>query len=80
MVGRDASEISDAAWNVIAPLLPPAGRAHGPWRDHRQALGGIVFKFPTGVLWRDLPERFGPGRPCTAASPAGPPTAPSTVS
>lgn len=25
----------------------------------RQVLEGIVFKFPTGLPWRDLPERFG---------------------
>ncbi|WP_456302375.1 IS5 family transposase [Streptomyces albogriseolus] len=53
-------EITDAAWAVIEPLLPPAGRARGRWRDHRQVLEGIVFKFRTGVPWRDLPERFGP--------------------
>lgn len=53
-------EISDAAWAVIAPLLPPAGQARGRWRDHRQVLEGIVFKFRTGLPWRDLPERFGP--------------------
>jgi transposase len=53
-------EISDAAWSVIEPLLPPAGRARGRWRDHRQVLEGIVFKFRTGLPWRDLPERFGP--------------------
>ncbi|CAL9363217.1 hypothetical protein SUDANB120_06619 (plasmid) [Streptomyces sp. enrichment culture] len=53
-------EISDAAWAVIEPLLPPAGRARGRWRDHRQVLEGIVFKFRTGLPWRDLPERFGP--------------------
>ncbi|MBW3702709.1 IS5/IS1182 family transposase, partial [Streptomyces griseus] len=38
-------EISDAAWAVMVPLLPPAGRARGRWRDHRQVLEGIVFKF-----------------------------------
>ncbi|MET8767393.1 IS5 family transposase [Streptomyces sp. NPDC004658] len=53
-------EISDAAWSVIEPLLPPVGRARGRWRDRRQVLGGIVFPFRTGVPWRDLPERFGP--------------------
>ncbi|MER5418019.1 transposase, partial [Streptomyces virginiae] len=53
-------ELSDAAWVVIGPLLPPVGRARGRWRDHRQVLEGIVFKFRTGVPWRDLPERFGP--------------------
>ncbi|BAG16916.1 putative transposase [Streptomyces griseus subsp. griseus NBRC 13350] len=53
-------EISDAAWAVMVPLLPPAGRARGRWRDHRQVLEGIVFKFRTGLPWRDLPDRFGP--------------------
>jgi transposase len=53
-------EIPDAAWAVIAPLLPPADRARGRWRDHRQVLEGIVFTFRTGLPWRDLPERFGP--------------------
>ncbi|MFJ7085975.1 IS5 family transposase [Streptomyces griseus] len=53
-------EISDAAWAVMGPLLPPAGRARGRWRDHRQVLEGIVFKSRTGLPWRDLPERFGP--------------------
>ncbi|WP_374215342.1 transposase [Streptomyces sp. NEAU-Y11] len=36
------------------------GRARGRWRDHRQVMERIVFKFPTGVPWRDLLERFGP--------------------
>ncbi|MFF8478640.1 transposase [Streptomyces sp. NPDC015414] len=36
------------------------GRAGGRWRDHRQVLEGIMFKFRTGVPWRDLPERFEP--------------------
>ncbi|MFB8402376.1 IS5 family transposase [Streptomyces sp. NPDC055912] len=53
-------EIPDAAWAVMGPLLPPAGRARGRWRDHHQVLEGIVFKFRTGLPWRDLPERFGP--------------------
>ncbi|WP_445047321.1 transposase [Streptomyces drozdowiczii] len=53
-------EISDAAWAVMGPLLPPAGRARARGRDHRQVLEGIVFKFRTGLPWRDLPERFGP--------------------
>ncbi|WP_437112952.1 transposase [Streptomyces longwoodensis] len=48
------------------PLSPPAGRARGRGRDHRQVLEGVVFKFRTGVPWRDLPPpepgtRRGPG-------------------
>ncbi|MET9934916.1 MULTISPECIES: transposase [unclassified Streptomyces] len=77
-VVRDG-EISAAARAVIAPLLPPVGRARDRWRDHRQVLEGIVFKFRTGLPWRDLPERFGPGGPSRGASPAGPRTALSTA-
>ncbi|MFB7394971.1 IS5 family transposase [Streptomyces sp. NPDC056191] len=58
-VVRDG-EISDAAWAGREPLLPPVGKARGRWRDHHQVLEGIVFKFRTGLPWRDLPEWFGP--------------------
>lgn len=55
-------EISDPTWAVVEPLLPSGGRARGRWRDHRHVLEGIVFKFRTGLPWRDLPERFGPSQ------------------
>lgn len=52
-------ELSDAEWELIRPLLPrPAlGR---PRQDDRMVLNGIVWKFRTGVPWRDVPERYGP--------------------
>ncbi|AVI00316.1 IS5 family transposase (plasmid) [Streptomyces sp. WAC00288] len=52
-------ELSDAEWDLIRPLLPrPAlGR---PRLDDRMVLNGIVWKFRTGVPWRDVPERYGP--------------------
>ena len=31
-----------------------------PFRDHRQVVEGIIYRFRTGVAWRDLPEEFGP--------------------
>jgi hypothetical protein len=40
--------------------MPQAKGQSGPWRDHRQVVEGIVFRYRTGVAWRDLPERFGP--------------------
>ncbi|KOV02673.1 transposase [Streptomyces sp. XY533] len=51
--------MSDAEWDLIRPLLPrPAlGR---PRLDDRMVLNGIVWKFRTGVPWRDVPERYGP--------------------
>ena len=59
-MSRDAV-LSDAQWARIAPLMPSSqGRKSRPFRDHRQVLEGIVYRFRTGVAWRDLPERFGP--------------------
>src|ERR1700682_1275603 len=40
--------------------MPQAEGRSRPWRDHRQVVEGIVFRYRTGVAWRDLPERFGP--------------------
>ena len=31
-----------------------------PFRDHRQVVEGIVYRYRTGIAWRDLPENFGP--------------------
>lgn len=53
--------ISDEQWDVLRGLLPPQRPATGrPRRDHRQVLEGIIYRYRTGVAWRDLPERFGP--------------------
>lgn len=36
----------------------PAGR---PFRNSRQIVEGIIYRYRTGIPWRDLPrERFGP--------------------
>jgi transposase len=40
--------------------MPQAEGRSRPWRDHRRVVEGIVFRYRTGVAWRDLPERFGP--------------------
>jgi transposase len=57
-------ELSDQAWITIQPLLPANSRWGKPWRDHRQVLGGIVWKLHTGRPWRDVPARFGPWQTC----------------
>ncbi len=36
------------------------GQRGRPFRDHRQVVEGIIYRFRTGVAWRDLPESFGP--------------------
>ncbi|GAA5134080.1 hypothetical protein GCM10023320_61290 [Pseudonocardia adelaidensis] len=53
--------ISDELWELIAPELPSsAGRRGRPWRDHRQTLEAILWRYRTGCPWRDLPAEFGP--------------------
>jgi len=53
--------LTDPQWALIEPLLPSSkGKASRPFRDHRQVLEGIVFRYRTGCPWRDVPERFGP--------------------
>src|SRR6476646_4167386 len=58
MPGR--GELTDAAWAVLAPLLPQNGKRGKQWTDHRQVINGILWKLRTGAPWRDLPERYGP--------------------
>jgi transposase len=57
-------ELTDAAWAMIAPLLPPDPRRGERWRDHRTVINGILWKLTTGVPWRDLPPRYGPWQTC----------------
>jgi transposase len=53
--------ISDAAWAWLEPRLPDrTPRRGGRWRDHRQVIEAIAWKFRTGAAWRELPERYGP--------------------
>ena len=56
MAGR--GELTEEAWAVIAPLLPPSRRQRGgQWRDHSTVINGILWKLRTGAPWRDVPER-----------------------
>jgi transposase len=53
-------ELSDQAFTRAQPLLPTDSRRGGRWRDHRQVLGGILWKLHTARPWRDVPTRYGP--------------------
>lgn len=53
--------LSDAQWELIEPLmLSSDGKRGNRFRDHRTLVEAIVYRFRTGIAWRDLPERFGP--------------------
>ncbi|WP_093812794.1 transposase [Streptomyces sp. Ncost-T6T-1] len=42
----------------MEPLLPDrAPKRSGRWRDHRQMIDAIDFKFQTGTRWAHLPGR-----------------------
>jgi transposase len=48
-------------WARIAPVLPPVKGAMGrPMVDHRPLVEGAIYRYRTGVAWRDLPVEFGP--------------------
>jgi putative transposase len=55
------SDITDAQWAVIAPLIPPAkpgGRPPVP--DMRAVFNAIFYIVRGGCSWRMLPREFGP--------------------
>jgi transposase len=53
--------ISDESWVWLEPLLPDrTPRRGGRWRDHREVLEAIAWRYRTGSPWRDLPAEFGP--------------------
>ncbi|WP_390178637.1 IS5 family transposase [Microbacterium sp. MTN4-26] len=53
--------LSDAQWSLIEGMLPrPTGRPGRRFSDARTMVEGIVYRYRTGIAWRDLPEVFGP--------------------
>ena len=56
--------VSDALWEIIAPLLPPeppkptGGRPRVP---DRAAVTGIIFVLKSGIPWEMLPQEMGCG-------------------
>ena len=59
--GRYPSDLSDAEWELIAPMIPPAKRG-GRRRtvDMREVLNAILYVLETGCQWRALPKDFPP--------------------
>jgi len=52
--------LTDAQWAQIEPLMPTAQGCQSPFRDHGQVVEGIIYRFRTGIAWRDLPGEFLP--------------------
>jgi transposase len=60
----ERGELTDKAWEQIAPQLPANGGQGQQWADHRRVINGILWKLRTGAPWRDLPPRYGPWKTC----------------
>jgi hypothetical protein len=69
MVGR--GEITDKAWEQIAPLLPENGRRGGQWSGHRKVVKGIPWRLGMEHHGGTDPPATVPDRPATTASCAG---------
>ncbi|MET3721337.1 MULTISPECIES: transposase [unclassified Arthrobacter] len=51
---------TDAQWARVEPLLPSSDGQRGrPFRNHRQVVKGIAYRYRCGIARRDLPEQFG---------------------
>jgi len=58
---RYASDLTDAEWKVIEPLMPlpsPIGRPRAT--DLRAVVNAILYMASTGCQWRQLPKDFPP--------------------
>lgn len=58
---RYPSDLTDAEWEVIEPLIPPA--KHGGRKrsvNVREAINGLSYVLEMGCPWRHLPKDFPP--------------------
>ena len=54
--------LSDDQWDRIRDLLPGREDTVGVTaRDNRLFVEAVLYRYRTGMPWRDLPERFGDG-------------------
>lgn len=53
-------ELSDEEWDKIKDLLPGrVGVVGANAKDNRLFVNAVLYRYKTGIPWRDLPQRFG---------------------
>lgn len=58
---RYASDMTDAEWSLIAPMMPKMNRIGRPREtDLRAVVNAILYMAATGCQWRQLPKEFPP--------------------
>src|SRR2546423_11592463 len=66
---RYESDLTDAEWALVAPLIPPAkhGGAHRTV-DVREVVNGLMYILSTSCQWRAIPQALPPPGTSTATS------------
>ena len=58
---RYPSDLTDAEWRHIGPLIPAAKRGGGKRRvDMREVVNGVMYVLSTGCQWRYIPKDLPP--------------------
>ncbi len=60
---RYPSDLTDAQWRLLAPLVPPPKPGGRPRSvDMREVVDAVLYVVRNGVTWRALPHDFPPWR------------------
>ncbi len=58
---RYPSDVTDAEWALLAPLIPPAKRGGGKRTvSVREVVNGLMYVLSTGCQWRAIPKDLPP--------------------
>jgi len=58
---RYPTDMTDAEWEVLQPLLPPPSKRGRPRQvDLREVLDALLYMVRNGCAWRGLPHDFPP--------------------
>lgn len=71
------TQFTNEQWERVDPLLPSnEGRKGRPFEDNRRVVEGIVYRYRTGIPWRDLQSGSVRGRQCGSGTVDTPSMAP----
>ena len=58
---RYPSDVTEAEWSLIEPLIPPGKRGGGKrTADMREVVNGLMYVLSTGCQWRAIPKDLPP--------------------
>ena len=58
---RYPSDVTDAEWGLVEPLIPPGKRGGGKRRvSLREVVNGLMYVLSTGCQWRAIPKDLPP--------------------